>query len=153
MAIVKIHVRDDHTATLVCPACGSIRQIAADRFRQTRHTVKVQCRCQQTFEVLFDFRRHYRKQVNLTGTYQIVGGGGGLITLNNVSRSGVGFTVSGLHRIEKGQRLQIEFNLNDKKKTFLKKLALVKSVRQNQIGCQFEDQAEMERDLGFFLQS
>jgi len=153
MASIKVHVRDDLTATLVCPACGVIRQIAADRFRQSRHTVKVQCRCQQTFEVLFDFRHHYRKQVNLTGTYQIIGGGGGIINLTNISRGGVGFTISGLHQIEKDQRLQIEFQLNDKKRTVLKKMVLVKSVQQNQIGCQFEDQAEMEKDLGFFLKS
>lgn len=153
MASLKVHVRDDLTATLVCPACGAIRQIAADSFRLGRHRVKVQCRCQQTFEVRFDFRRHYRKQVNLTGTYQIIGGGGGLITLNNISRSGVGFTISGLHRIVKDQHLQIEFQLNDKKKTLLKKMVLVKSVHQNQIGCQFEDLTEMEKDLGFFLKS
>ena len=150
---VKVHVRDDLTATLVCPACGTLRQIAADRFRQGRHMIKVQCCCQQTFEVLFDFRRHYRKQVSLTGTYQIIGEGGGIIYLNNISRGGVGFTVFGLHRIEKDQRLQIEFQLNDKKKTMLKKMVLVKSVHQNQIGCQFEDLTEMEKDLGFFLKS
>jgi len=92
----------------------------------------------------------------LPGTYVILsegGIGGGIIHINNISRGGVGFSVSGLHRIEKDQVLQVEFQLNDKKKTTLKKRVLVKSVQQNAIGCQFKDTIEMERALGFFLQS
>jgi len=154
MSDVKVHVRDNNTATLVCPACGTVKIIAADKFRQGNHTIKVQCRCQQTFSVLFDFRRHYRKQVNLPGTYVILSaGGGGIINITNISRGGLGFTISGLHGIKENQKLQIEFQLNDKKKSVLKKQVIVKSVLQNLVGCQFLDNVEMEKQLGFFLQS
>jgi hypothetical protein len=114
------------------------------------------CRCQHSFAVLLDFRRFYRKQTSLPGTYEITsegGGGGGIIHINNVSRGGVGFTVSGLHRIEKDQEMQIEFQLNDKNKTVLKKQAVVKSVRQNTVGCEFKRTVEMDKALGFFLRS
>ena len=116
----------------------------------------IRCRCQQVFTVLLDFRRHYRKQTSLPGTYEILsegGVGGGIIHINNISRGGVGFTVSGMHRIEKDQVLHLEFQLNDKKKTALKKRVQVKSVLQNAIGCQFVGADPMERALGFFLQS
>lgn len=156
MAHLKVHVRDNNTATLICPACGAVKHFAADRYRHGRHTISVRCRCQQVFSLLLDFRRHYRKQTGLPGTYEILsegGVGGGIIHINDISRSGLGFTVSGLHRIEKDQQLQVEFQLNDKKKTVLKRRVLVKSVLHNNIGCQFQDNAEMERALGFFLQS
>lgn len=156
MAHLKVHVRDNNTATLVCPACGAVKHFAADRYRHGRHTISVRCRCQNVFSLLLDFRRHYRKQTSLPGTYEILsegGVGGGIIHINDISRGGLGFTVSGLHRIEKDQELQVEFQLNDKKKTVLKRRMLVKSVLQNNIGCQFKDAAEMERALGFFLQS
>jgi len=156
MSNTKAHVRENNTATLICPACGAIKHIAAEKFRFGRHTINVRCRCQQLFTVLLDFRRHYRKQTSLPGTYEIIsegGIGGGIIHINNISRSGVGFTVSGLHHIEKDQELLVEFQLNDKRKTTLKKRVQVKSVRQNVIGCQFKDNAEMERALGFFLQN
>ncbi len=156
MTNLKIYVHENNSATLICPGCGAIKHISADKFKHGRHTIKVQCRCQQTFNVQFDFRRHYRKPVSLPGTYEIIsagGVGGGIIHLNNLSRGGVGFTVSGLHRIEPKQTLQIEFQLNDKKKTTIKKKALVKSVQQNLVGCQFEADVEMEKDLGFFLKS
>jgi hypothetical protein len=156
MSDIKAHVRENNTATLICPACGAIKHIAAEKFRFGRHTINVRCRCQQLFTVLLDFRRHYRKQTSLPGTYEIIsegGIGGGIIHINNISRSGVGFTVSGLHRIEKDQELLVEFQLNDKRKTTLKKRVQVKSVQQNAIGCQFKHTAEMERALGFFLQN
>lgn len=156
MTLSKVHVRANNSATLICPSCGAIKHIAAERFLHSRHTLSIRCRCQQVFTVLLDFRRHYRKQTSLPGTYEILsegGVGGGIIHINNISRGGVGFTVSGMHRIEKDQVLHLEFQLNDKKKTALKKRVQVKSVLQNAIGCQFMDADPMERALGFFLQS
>lgn len=156
MKTIPVHVRGNNAATLACPFCGVIKHFSAAQFRSARHTVTVRCRCQETFSVLLDFRRNYRKQTNLPGTYEVVsegGMGGGIIQINNISRSGVGFTVSGLHRIEKDQELRIEFQLNDKNKTVLKKQALVKSVRQNAVGCEFKSNTEMDKALGFFLQN
>ena len=153
---IKVHVRDNNTATLICPSCSTVKHLSAERLLHARHTVSVRCRCQHVFSVLFDFRRHFRKQTSLAGTYVVTsdgGFGGGIIHINNISRGGLGFTVSGLHRIEIGQELLIEFQLNDRKRTHLKKQAVVRSVRQNAIGCQFKDKTDMDRDLGFFLQS
>lgn len=156
MTDLKIHVRDNNTATFICPSCGAVKHLAVDRFRHSRHTLSVRCRCQQVFSLLLDFRRHYRKQTSLPGTYEILtegGVGGGIIHINNISRSGIGFTVSGLHRIEQNQLLQVEFQLNDKNRTVLKKQAVVKSVQQNSVGCEFQCNVAMDKALGFFLQS
>ena len=153
---VTVHVRDNNTATLICPACGTIKHLSAGKFQHSRHTMAVRCRCQHVFNVLLDFRRYFRKQISLPGTYIITsdgGVGGGVIHIHNISRGGLGFTVSGLHRIEEGQEVLLEFQLNDRKKSALRKPAMVKSVCQNAVGCQFKDNAELDRDLGFFLQS
>lgn len=158
MADITVHVRSNNTATLICPTCNTVKQIAVDRFRHGRHTMSVRCRCQQVFSILLNFRRHYRKQTNLPGTYEILsagGVGGGIIHVCNISRSGVGFNVSGLHKIEKGQELRVEFQLNDKNKTVLNKLATVRSVRQNAVGCEFKGNVdtEMDKALGFYLRT
>lgn len=156
MTNVKVYVRDNNTATLICPACGAIKHTNTDAFRHSRHTITVRCRCREMFNILLDFRRHYRKQISLPGTYEITsqgGIGGGIIHIRNISKGGLGFTVSGLHRIDKGQELLLEFQLNDKMKTVLKKMALVKSVQQNNIGCQFMENVEIDKALGFYLQS
>ncbi|MDD2463618.1 MAG: PilZ domain-containing protein [Desulfobulbus sp.] len=156
MADVKVYVRENNTATLVCPSCRAVKHIDAGRYRVLRHTFSVRCRCQHVFSVLLDFRRSYRKQTNLHGTYEIIsegGVGGGIIHISNISRGGLGFTVSGIHRIEKEQLLQVEFQLNDKKKTVLKKQAVVRTVDKNNIGCEFKSDADLEKALGFFLQN
>ncbi|MGD9948296.1 MAG: PilZ domain-containing protein [Desulfobulbus sp.] len=156
MADVKVYVRENNTATMVCPSCQAVKHFDAERYRHQRHTFSVRCRCQHVFSVLLDFRRNYRKQTSLHGTYEIIskdGVGGGIIHINNISRGGLGFSVSGIHRIEKDQLLQVEFQLNDKNKTVLKKQAVVRAVHQNSVGCEFKCNADLDKALGFFLQS
>lgn len=154
MTEVKVHVRENNTATLVCPSCQTVKHFDAGRYRQQRHVFSVRCRCHHVFSILLDFRRHYRKQTSLHGTYQIVSGGGvggGIIHVHNLSRSGLGFTISGLHAIQEDQVLEVEFQLSDHNKTVLKKQAIVRSVRQNNIGCEFRYNADLDKALGFFL--
>ena len=91
---LTIHIRDNNAATLVCPACGLVRQIAVAKFRNDRHTLAIRCRCGHVYSVLLDFRRHFRKPTSLAGTYvsrDPAGPGGGVIRILNISRSGVGF--------------------------------------------------------------
>ena len=150
-----VHIRDGNSATLICPGCGLVRQVSVARFRNDRHTLSVRCRCGHVYNVLLDFRRHFRKPTSLAGTYvsrDPAGPGGGVIRIVNISRSGVGFTVSGRHRIEPGQELQIEFQLTDRNKSVLKKPAVVRTVQDNTVGCEFLCTGELDKALGFFLQ-
>ena len=152
---LTIHIRDNTAATLVCPACGLVRQIAVAKFRNDRHTLAIRCRCGHVYSVLLDFRRHFRKPTSLAGTYvsrDPAGPGGGVIRILNISRSGVGFTVSGRHRILPGQELQIEFQLTDRNRTVIKKQAVVRTVQENTVGCEFLCAGELDKALGFFLQ-
>ena len=152
---LTIHIRDNNAATLVCPACGLVRQIAVAKFRNDRHTLAIRCRCGHVYSVLLDFRRHFRKPTSLAGTYvsrDPAGPGGGVIRILNLSRSGVGFTVSGRHRILPGQELQIEFQLTDRNRTVIKKQAVVRTVQENTVGCEFLCAGELDKALGFFLQ-
>ena len=152
---LTVHIRDNNAATLVCPACGLVRQIAVAKFRNDRHTLAIRCRCGHVYSVLLDFRRHFRKPTSLAGTYvsrDPAGPGGGVIRILNISRSGVGFTVSGRHRILPGQELQIEFQLTDRNKSVLKRPAVVRTVQDNTVGCEFLCTGELDKALGFFLQ-
>lgn len=154
METLTVHVLDDNTATLICPACGATRNVQAEAYRPGRHTMTVRCRCQRTFSILLNFRRHFRKPASLPGTYVIVrpqGGGGGIIQISNISRSGLGFSVSGRHSIKPGQELRIDFQLNDRNKSQIRKQALVRTVDQNTIGCEFTEYSDLDKALGFFL--
>jgi len=155
MANVKVFVRPDNTVTIICPSCNSAKQASVEPYRHKKHTLKVRCKCNTIFAVQLDFRRHYRKQTKLTGTYRVIDpprAGDGVIHIRNISRSGIGFTVSGGHKMQKGQTVHLEFHDNDKHQTKLTKKARIRLIDNNYIGCQFIDQDLIEKALGFYLQ-
>ena len=155
MKEVKTYVRNDGTATVICPVCKRVKHFSAEPYRNKKHTIRVRCVCGEIFILLLDFRRHYRKPTNLPGTYSIITPdkpGGGLMHVRNISRSGIGFTVSGRHNFEKNLRVKLNFQLNDRQQTKLSKEAIVRSVRGNYIGCQFPPNDPIEKALGFYLQ-
>lgn len=154
MASVKSFVRNN-TATVICPACNTAKSISAEPYRFKKHSMRAHCRCGETFTLQLDYRAHYRKITSLPGTYSITTpgkAGGGVIHIRNISRGGIGFTVSGIHHLENNLNLILEFQLNDRNRTKLRKEVLVRSVKINDIGCQFVDNAMEEKALGFYLQ-
>lgn len=155
MKVQKSFVKTNDTASIQCPDCSTVRNIAVGKFRNSRHTLKTRCSCKATFYVALDFRRHFRKPANIIGVYTITGtpgGSGGQMQVYNISRSGIGFTVSGQHNITVGQKALINFRLHDKKNTELTKKVIIKRVNENKIGCEFIKQNRLGKDLGFFLQ-
>jgi hypothetical protein len=155
MKEVKTFVRNNNTATVICPACNRARNISAEPYRNKKHAIRVRCSCGELFTLRLDFRRHYRKLTNLPGTYSITTpgkAGGGVIHIRNISRGGIGFTVSGRHNIEKDLHIVLTFQLNDRKQTKLRKEGIIRSVKGNYIGCQFPPNDPVEKALGFYLQ-
>jgi len=155
MKEVKTYVRNDSTATVICPGCKRVKHISAEPYRNKKHAIRARCPCGEIFTVRLDFRRHYRKLTSLHGTYSIITPdrpGGGLMHVRNISRSGIGFTVSGRHNFEKNLRVKLDFQLNDRHQTRLHKEAIVRSVKGNYIGCQFPPNDPVEKALGFYLQ-
>lgn len=154
MKVYKSFVKTNDTASIQCPSCALVKNIPVGRFRDTRHTLKTRCNCNNVFLVVLDFRRHYRKATELTGVYTVIGstGGGGEMHVDNISRSGVGFSVNEQHHVQVGQKVLLNFKIDDKKQTELTKKVLVKRVSNNHIGCEFINQSQIGKDLGFYLQ-
>jgi len=155
MAEVRAFVCGNNTATIVCPACNKAKTVSAEPYRNKNNAIRVRCSCGEVFTLHLDFRDHYRKETSLPGTYSITTPGkigGGVIHIHNISREGIGFTVTGLHHLETGLELILEFQLDDKKKTKLRKEAIVRLVGKNYIGCKFVATAAEEKALGFYLQ-
>ncbi len=71
--------------------------------------------------------------------------------IRDLSRNGIGFTVAGIHNIQVGQNISIDFVLDNPKQTELKQQAVVRSVKKNLIGCEFRREQAFEKDLGFYL--
>ncbi len=153
---IKSYINSDDNATVICPACNTAKHISAAPYRHKRHVIRIRCRCGERFELNLDFRRHYRKPVNLPGTYTITTPkivGGGIIHIHNISKSGIGFTLSGQHHLKTGLNITLEFNLKDKNMTRIRKDATVRAMQDNYIGCEFFTNTPYDKALGFYLQT
>jgi len=150
----KTFVSEDGFAAIICPNCGLTKQVPVADYCGSKNVIKVRCRCQQTFSAELEFRQHYRKPTDLSGRYDIVtDAGGGRAIINDLSKNGIGFTVSGIHNVRVGHKIMIDFALDDNKQTPLRKRAVVRSVNNNRIGCEFRKDQAFEKDLGFYLRS
>jgi len=155
MEIEKVFVKADNMATIRCQECGLNKNLLVAKYRNRKTPLKIRCRCNHVFAVSFEFRQHFRKPVILTGTYlfEPPASGSGSMTVENISRSGIGFIVSGTHVIELGQKAKIKFTLSNRKQTRMEKKVEIVSIKGNHIGGTFLDDQQFEKDLGFFLRS
>ena len=148
----KVFVSNE-LAIISCPRCRKTKRMSAARYYGKKHSLRVRCACNTTFRAHLEFRKHYRKSTEIKGLYRITSeaGGGGPAIINDLSRGGLSFTVSGIHRIQVGQRALVEFVLDNGKGSQLSKEVEIRSVRNNHIGCRFISYQQFEKALGFYL--
>lgn len=149
----KAFVNEEGQATLVCPHCSSVKNVSVGQFRERQHKLKVRCSCSTVFTVNLDFRRCFRKPTKLEGIYDMIppAVGGGKVLVANLSIDGACFEVAGLHKLSIGQKGHINFTLDDRKMTRLKREFVIRMVSGNAIGCEFKKTLAFEKELGFYL--
>lgn len=151
----KIYVNEFDTAIVRCPGCGRSQLFSLEQFKGVSSAIKVACSCKAVFHGSIDFRRNDRKELTLQGRYfvlpEIKEQGWGEIELKNLSMSGIGFVVHGDHRITKDDMLMVHFTLDDQPHSDIEKSVVVRNVRGNYLGCEFEPPAPNEKALGAYL--
>ncbi len=146
-------VKDDSITTIVCPRCYSSKTASVKQFRDQQRNLKVKCKCGYTFKIKLEFRRQYRKDTELSGKSQVDAPtfDGKIVTITNLSMSGVCFEVHGIHDIQIGQKGSINFTLDDRKQTVFVKNVTVRSIKGKSIGCEFAKDQAYQKELGFYL--
>lgn len=149
----KSFVKPDETTMIVCPQCDSAKNISVAQFRHRNHVLKVRCKCGHSFRIQLEFRRHFRKNTDLSGTYDLQkpATGGGKLRIINLSLSGACFQIRGVHDLKIGQKGVVIFTLDNRKQTVLRKNVVIRNVKKNQIGCEFVSDRAFEKELGFYL--
>jgi len=152
-ALAKAFVNIDGKTTLVCPKCNTVKSVSVEHFRQRQHTLKVRCACSNMFRVNLDFRKCYRKPTNLEGLFAMMppAMGGGKVKILNLSLDGICFEISGAQRLQAGQKGRIDFTLDDRKATSMRRDFTVRAVQGNSVGCEFHKSHAFEKELGFYL--
>jgi hypothetical protein len=151
---VKCYVNDDGKTTLKCPNCEIHKRIDFNKHVFSRKPFKAICKCGTQFRGIFEFRRHFRKQVRLSGhyTHKITKSEKKDILVKNLSLHGVGFTCLGRPDLKVGDNLEITFWLDNPKSSKIQLWVEVIFISGNYIGAQRRDIQIAQSDLGFYLQ-
>lgn len=139
--------------TIICPACANAKTIPVNKLPKHQFSFKARCNCDHTFMVKLDFRKSYRKSTNIPGIYSVYHPkeDEGPAKVIDVSLNGICFEAMGNHSLKIGQKGFIDFMLDNKRQTRLKKEFAVRSVNGNIFGCEFVKEQAYEKDLGFYL--
>ena len=148
----NIFLDDQNRATFNCPKCSKswTKDLSGFKDLNKRIQLKCKCPCGHAFPVIQERRNGSRKPVTVTGAYfhsrrEIRG----LITVKNISKSGVGLVLSTQQSINKGDKLQLKFNLDNARKSFIDKEGVVKKIEGNYVGVQFVDATWGEELKGY----
>jgi len=155
--VPKTYVRPDNTAVLTCPHCKYQKVILANKFKGHNHKLKVKCRCQNVFTVFIEFRKRVRKKTFLRGTYinHSQNDSSGFLIIRDISVTGLSFTSLDLKNFKVGDELRVEFALDDEHRTIFRKDLIIKDVRKNSVGCEYDSSEDVvfQSPLGYYIMS
>jgi c-di-GMP-binding flagellar brake protein YcgR len=152
-----LHVTSKNTVTIVCSDCNRARAVDVSKYIQTdkKVTVKIKCPCGNKFISYLNKRRQYRKTTNVKGTYSINSNGKGKnvkkAKICDLSASGMKLKIKPDEYLSVGDNIIVEFYLDDIHTSFIRKKAMVRSIRSEYIGVEFNRTEEVGKALGFYL--
>jgi hypothetical protein len=156
----KVFITEDNKATLACPDCERSRTIDASPFIYMARPVrlKIKCPCGFQYPAQLERRRHFRKIVHFPGTYRQTAGcrhlGRGTMAVIDLSRTGVRMRLNGDRSLRVGDRLVVEFQLDDRKRSRIRQESVVRRIDGADLGAEFSqtDPADPNaKAIGFYL--
>ena len=150
--IIKADLSLSGETTIKCPFCEKHHHTAVPKYLRNR-PVRMKCECGKSFPVLFDSRKHRRREVWLPGEYWDLSSEKDLMTVTSLSATGVGFKASrSKPLISIGETIQIRFFLNDGYSTCITTQVIVRGLDRNRISVEFIGLDENQRKfIGFYL--
>lgn len=147
-----IYTDSTNRLTVICPKCGFEQNIDTTNFKDTQKKLKARCRCGETYQFTIEFRKRYRKDVELPGEYIILGRGETeKIIIRELSFTGIQFESPGPHHILKDDTLVVTFKLDNHWRSKIRKLVKVIWVRDLIVGANYIESKLYENDLEFYL--
>ena len=71
--------------------------------------------------------------------------------VKDISKGGLNFKTGMTLLLKVGDNIQLRFTLDNSKKSLIKTSAIIKSVGNNTVGCQFQNTDEYDSILGFYF--
>ena len=154
--MVKGYVDEQNRTVFICPHCGFEKQFDASAFKNKKKNLTIKCKCGNTTEMDIEFRKHFRKKVELFGTclvkktdkkYEII--------IRDLSMQGIRFELLHIYNkfidtIDIDDIIELEFKLDNKQEDLITKRCVVRAKTDKYIGSEFQDDNFSKR-LGFYL--
>lgn len=153
----KAFLTGQNTAIFACSKCN--RQFVKDVSQYLKIPsevkLKVKCTCGHSWVAILEKRRYFRKTVNLTGSYICRSEGkesvSGNMTVVDISTKGLKIKLKESHTVELNDLLDVEFRLDNRTRTLIKRTVSVKNISGPYIGVAFSDYKHEDPDIGFYL--
>ncbi len=146
------YVDDTNQAIISCPKCGLKKNIDVTDFKDTHKKLKAKCRCGKAFRLGLEFRKYYRKKVQLTGEYFVQEKDKkGEILIEDISMTGIRFASLKPHNISRNDTVELKFTLDNPMRTEIHTLVKIMWIVDRDVGAQYIDQNRLKQDLVFYL--
>ena len=152
----KVLVKEGNVANITCPVCQKSKQLSVAKYKVKRkRELRIKCSCDNLFCLCLEYRKHPRKSVRLLGNSTNLSKHreSHNIIIKNISLGGIGFSSFGMHRTKKDDRLHVSFELDDSNNSPINSDAIVRSMSEDHVGCEFNTTEKFKTSLGFYLLS
>lgn len=172
----KIYLDETNHATLICPLCGKTKLIDAAPLLKGKGSVKItarfkcdacdcghksceECRknnCTSGNTIIFQLerRKHFRKEVSLAGSLISANGKKYPLHIIDLSRSGVKIHLPAAIPLAIGQKIIIEFTLDDVRHSLITKELTIRRIADKVVSGEFDDidnYDNNDKKIGFYL--
>jgi hypothetical protein len=150
----SVFVNSENKAIFTCPQCTKSKTVDVSKilFSANKINLKIKCPCGNIFPVRIERRKFYRKETNLRGVFLFENNSQEFpMIVNNISRSGIQFTSSKTENLKLDDQVLIQFRLDDKSRSLIKKKGIIRRIEGMTIGIQFLDIDDYDKILGFYL--
>ena len=156
----RVFITDNNMATFTCRQCEKTKSIDVSQYKHLNKAirVKLKCPCGYSYTVILERRGSYRKKADITGLYfKIVSGkeeSRGNMTVKNISRYGLKLNFREKPNLEIGDKLLVEFKLDNNLKSLIRKEVIIRNINDKCIGAEFcsvNESNEYDKAIGFYL--
>ncbi len=138
----KVFINNCKKAPFVCPKCRKKKMLNVSGYRNILEEVRIthRCSCGNSYTLLLERRKFHRKRVSLSGAYVRKESRKTMI-VKDLSRGGLKFEVKAEKDIKIGDKLFVEFCLDDSHQTLIQKEVIVRRIKGSHIGAEFHSPA------------
>ena len=106
----KVYVDYTNQVKIICPKCGLEQNKNVFKFKDSHKRLKANCKCGEVFRFTLDFRKHYRKNVQLDGECFVPGKDErDDILIKDISMTGINFTTFRPHNFSRDDTVELKF--------------------------------------------